>query len=168
MGENMSEREFRANEKYFVDASVVQDKHVCLVDDSLVRAITAKLLAQKLRKYKPKSITFLVASPPIRHANLYGIDIQDDGTIAAKDGSIEELKSRLGYDGLHYLDLDNARKAIADHLPLDREKVLHDNTFFDTCTFTGEYWHREQMSPFLAVEAAEPPLCLSSTSNLVD
>ena len=131
-----SERLARAENKYMIDESVVKGKDIIVVDDSLVRSITAKVLSKKLRKCGVNSITFLVASPPIKYCNYYGIDIQNDGDIAAANMTIKELRDSIGFDRLFYLPLDTAINVIKDQTGTDLSKQD-----FCTCCFTGDYWH---------------------------
>jgi amidophosphoribosyltransferase len=135
--EQVNQREQKAKQKYFIDRSVVQNKHIAIVDDSIVRSTTARVLVKKLRKYQPKSISFLVASPPIKYPNYYGIDIQD-GMIAAEYNSIEDIAKDIGFDYLGYLDLEETVQIISD---------ITGHYFnvkdFCTCCFSGEFWHTD-------------------------
>jgi amidophosphoribosyltransferase len=139
--ETQNERERRASQKYVVDESVVCGKHVIVVDDSLVRSVTARVLTKKLRDAGARKVAFMIASPPVRHANYYGIDIVDDGSIAAKEMSPEELRIRLGLDALAYLSLEDAKAAIAEFNPSRADRILKDPNMFCTCCFDGKYWH---------------------------
>ncbi len=133
--EHSSQREQKAKQKYFIDGSVIRDKHIAIVDDSIVRSTTARVLIKKLRQYQPKSISFLVASPPIKYPNYYGIDIRDEA-VASNFDSIEELAQDIGFDYLGYLDLDETIRVIS-------EITGHQFNFKDfcTCCFSGEFWH---------------------------
>ena len=135
--EHSNQREQKAKQKYFIDSSAVKGKNIAIIDDSIVRSTTARVLVEKLRKYQPKSISFLVASPPIKYPNYYGIDIRD-GAIAANFDSIEELGKNIGFDYLGYLKLEYTVKIISEmtgyHFSVED---------FCTCCFSGEFWHKE-------------------------
>ena len=133
--EQSNQRKQRADQKYLIDHQVVKDRHIAVIDDSLVRGTTARVLVKKLREYQPKSISFLVASPPIKHPNYYGIDIRDCA-IAANFDSIEELGADIGVDYLGYLDLDVTVKIISEMT--GQQFNVKD---FCTCCFSGEFWH---------------------------
>lgn len=137
--ETRGERERRASNKYNVDESVVNGKNVIVVDDSLIRSITARVITRKLRRAGANKVAFLIASPPIRHSNYYGIDIIDDGSIAASNMSVEKLQEHLQIDYLGYLDMRAAKEVIARNI--NDEDAINNPTMFCTACFDGTYWH---------------------------
>ncbi|WP_227764219.1 amidophosphoribosyltransferase [Zhaonella formicivorans] len=86
---------------------VVQSKSVALVDDSLVRGTTGRQIVKMLRDAGVKEVHLLVSSPPIRYPCYFGIDISDRKQLLAARYSLEEIKSYIGVDSLHYLSLEN-------------------------------------------------------------
>jgi len=133
--EQINQREQKAKQKYSIDGSVVQNKHIAIVDDSVVRSTTARVLVKKIREYQPKSISFLAASPPIKHPNYYGIDIQG-GMIAANFDSVDDIAKDIGLDYMGYLDLEKTVQIVSE---------ITGHSFnvkdFCTCCFSGELWH---------------------------
>ena len=74
---------------------------------------------------------FASAAPPVRHPNVYGIDMPAASELIANGRSIEEIQELIGADRLIYQDLHGLVRS-----------VRHDNshiTEFDTSCFSGEY-----------------------------
>ena len=69
-----------------------------------------------------------IASPPVLHPCMYGIDTRKEETLAAVRMTIPELCRKVGADSLEYLSEDNLTKAIG--LPDDQ---------ICTACFTGKY-----------------------------
>jgi amidophosphoribosyltransferase len=53
-----------------------------------------------------------VASPPILHSCLMGVDMARDHDLIAAVKSIEEIRQHIGADSLSYLSLDGMMRAI--------------------------------------------------------
>jgi amidophosphoribosyltransferase len=106
--------------------SVLRDKRVVLVDDSIVRGTTSKKIIQLLRDAGAKEVHFRVASPPVLNPCYYGIDtaVQED-LIASHfrntKNDYSELAKQLGADSLAYLSIEAMLEAFghtADELCL--------------------------------------------------
>ncbi|MGH7241022.1 MAG: phosphoribosyltransferase family protein, partial [Candidatus Saccharimonadales bacterium] len=106
---------------------IFADKDVVLVDDSIVRLNTMPLLAQFAAQYA-KSVTVLIASPPVQWPDFYGIDMPTQQDLAAANMTREAMRQKIGCDYLGFLPL--SRLIAATQLP--REK-------FNLACFTGEY-----------------------------
>ncbi|MCW5568986.1 MAG: amidophosphoribosyltransferase, partial [Dokdonella sp.] len=106
-------------------------KNVLLVDDSIVRGTTSKQIIQMAREAGAKSVYFASAAPPVRHPNIYGIDMPAAAELVAHGHSEAEIEKLLGADWLVYQDLDDLVAAVAEG---------NDNLVeFDTSCFSGEY-----------------------------
>ena len=57
------------------------------------------------------------AAPPVRFANIYGIDMPTQEELIAHGRSIEEVRQFIGADALIYQDLAPMRKVIASLNP---------------------------------------------------
>lgn len=98
--------------KLNVIKSAIKGKRVILIDDSIVRGTTSKMLIDLVRKAEPKEIHLLVSSPPVRYPDFYGIDTPNQKELVAANMTIPELKIFIGADSLHYLSLNGMIKAI--------------------------------------------------------
>jgi amidophosphoribosyltransferase len=84
----------------------LEGKVVVVVDDSLVRGTTAKLLLSKIWACKPKEVHFRSACPPIRYHCRYGIDTKGNAELAAATMTNEQLRQMLEVDTLEFLPLE--------------------------------------------------------------
>lgn len=110
---------------------LVENKHILVVDDSIVRGNTCRHIISELRKANVKSITFACCCPPIRYPNIYGINIPCYDELIAFRRSIEEIQEELDIDKLYYLPLENIRSIMNDLNPSIQD--------FEHSCFTGEY-----------------------------
>lgn len=108
-----------------------RDKNVLLVDDSIVRGTTSKQIIQMARESGANKVFFASAAPPVRHPNVYGIDMPASSELVANGRSVDDVKEIIGADWLVYQDLNSLVQA-----------VHHENSeieSFDTSCFSGEY-----------------------------
>ncbi len=90
----------------------VRGKRVVLVDDSVVRGTTSGRIVQLLRDAGASEVHFRVSSPPIRFPCYYGIDTAARKELAAATMSVEQIRSRIGADTLHFLTEEGLARAI--------------------------------------------------------
>jgi amidophosphoribosyltransferase len=106
-------------------------KNVLLVDDSIVRGTTSRQIIKLAREAGARKVYFASAAPPVRHPNVYGIDMPAASELIANGRSEQEVQELIGADRLIYQDLHGLIRS-----------VRHDNssiTEFDTSCFSGEY-----------------------------
>ena len=106
-------------------------KNVLLVDDSIVRGTTSRQIIKLAREAGARKVYFASAAPPVRYANVYGIDMPAASELIANGRNVEEIQELIGADRLIYQDLNGLVRS-----------VRHDNssiTEFDTSCFSGEY-----------------------------
>lgn len=106
-------------------------KNVLLIDDSIVRGTTSAQIIDLAREAGARRVYFASAAPPVRHANVYGIDMPTASELVASNKTEEEVAKAIGADKLIYQDLDD----------LVRACLHHDSQIeqFDTSCFSGEY-----------------------------
>ncbi len=92
--------------------SVLNNKRVVVVDDSLVRGTTSRKIVENLRRAGAREVHFRVSSPPIKHSCRYGIDTPTDEELIANTTSVEEIKDIIGVDSLAYLSQDGLKRAV--------------------------------------------------------
>jgi amidophosphoribosyltransferase len=99
------------------------------------------------REAGAKKVYFASASPPVRHANVYGIDMPSRTELIAAFRTDEEIRQEIGADALIYQDLEAMKKAVRDINPT--------LTHFDTSCFDGLYITGDVSADYLtSVEAA--------------
>lgn len=106
-------------------------KVVCLVDDSIVRGTTCSQIIQMARDAGAKKVYYCSAAPPVRHPNVYGIDMPAASELIAHNRSVDEIAKEIGADWLVYQDLD-------DLIACSREGNPN-ITAFECSVFDGRY-----------------------------
>ena len=112
-------------------AQEFKGKNVLLVDDSIVRGTTSQEIVQMAREAGARNGYFASAAPPVRYANVYGIDMPSRSELIASGRSDDEIRREIGADALVYQDLDGLKAALA--------AVNPDITCFETSCFDGHY-----------------------------
>ncbi|MDE2566993.1 MAG: amidophosphoribosyltransferase [Burkholderiales bacterium] len=87
-------------------------RNVLLVDDSIVRGTTSKEIVQMAREAGAKRVYLASAAPPVRHPNVYGIDMPTKEELIAHDRSVEEIRQFIGADQLIYQDIDAMKRVV--------------------------------------------------------
>ena len=115
---------------------IIENRHVVVVDDSLVRGTSSKAIIKALRKAGASKITMLITYPPIKFPCYAGIDFPSQDELAtyiddkkySEEEIIENVRRDIGADFLGYNDPENLANAIG---------IQKDSLCF-TCT-TGNY-----------------------------
>jgi amidophosphoribosyltransferase len=89
----------------------VAGKRVVIVDDSIVRGNTMRQLVAMLHDAGAAEVHVRISSPPVVSPCFYGIDMADEGEIAASRRSVEEMRAFIGATSLHYLSVDGMQWA---------------------------------------------------------
>jgi amidophosphoribosyltransferase len=87
-------------------------RNVLLVDDSIVRGTTSKEIVQMAREAGARRVYMASAAPPVRHPNVYGIDMPTPEELVAHGRSLEEVRAFIGADALIYQDVDAMKRVI--------------------------------------------------------
>jgi len=106
-------------------------KNVLLVDDSIVRGTTSQQIIKMARDAGAKKVYFASASPPVRHPNVYGIDMPSVDELVASGKTVEEIQQTIGADWLIFQELED--------LLLTTRGGTQELTDFDASVFNGEY-----------------------------
>jgi amidophosphoribosyltransferase len=120
--EGVDSRMSKAAVKYTPLREVLAGKRVILVEDSIVRSTTMRVLVSKIRNVGlAKEIHVRVACPPITSPCFYGIDMSTISELFAprfmrEDRSPEEIYAEmareLGADSLRYLPIESIARAV--------------------------------------------------------
>lgn len=86
-------------------AAELKGKDIVVIDDSIVRGTTSKILVKILKEIGVNKIHFRSASPPVL-SQCSGNNPKKEDLIALKK-SVEEIREYLGVDSLEYLSVDN-------------------------------------------------------------
>lgn len=120
------ERVSAVHMKLSVIESVVKDKRVVLIDDSIVRGTTIANLINMLRKAGAKEVHVRISSPPFLYPCYYGTDVPDNSQLIANECSAEEIRKIINADSLGYMHMDDLQE-MTKELPLCR--ACFDNNY---------------------------------------
>lgn len=124
-------RHFGVKLKHNANLSVIKDKKVVLIDDSIVRGTTSKKIVQMIRDAGAKEVHMLIASPPTISPCFYGVDTPDKGNLIASHNSVEEIREMIGATSLHYISINGLYKAIVGEDRNDKKPQYCDACFSD-------------------------------------
>ena len=109
--------------------SVISDKRLVVIDDSIVRGNTSKKLVEMLREAGAKEVHLRIVSPEVRWPCFYGIDTDTRSQLIAANMTREQMNDFIGSDSLAFISLEGLRAAVP--------QVAHPG-FCEAC-FSGEY-----------------------------
>ncbi len=107
---------------------VLEGKRVALVDDSIVRGTTSKLIVELVREFGAKEVHMRIASPPLISPCFFGIDMPTREELVASSRSVEEVREFVGADSLRYLPVEDLAQCLGQ-----------DAGLFCYACFTGHY-----------------------------
>jgi amidophosphoribosyltransferase len=125
-------RKMKVKTKFNTVRGVIKDRKIVMIDDSIVRGTTSKLLVELISKAEPKEIHLKITSPPVIAPCYYGMDFPSKDELIAnqKNGDIDRVRDELGLTTLHYLSF----MSLENSVPYKRDK-----TGYCTACFSGEY-----------------------------
>ena len=133
---SQSIRDFRVKIKLSPQKSLIKNKRIIVVDDSMVRGTTSKALVNMLRQAGAKEIHFRVASPLITDPCFYGVDTPQKSELIASEMNVPDIKKYLHVDSLAFLSHQGLMKAAQG---LDTKKTVAGDFGFCSACFTGKY-----------------------------
>ena len=90
----------------------LEGKRVVIIDDSLVRGTTSKILIDLIRRAGAKEVHFRSASPAVKYSCFYGIDTAHREELIAARMTVDEIRKEINADTLDYLSMDNMIKSL--------------------------------------------------------
>lgn len=111
-------------------SSIVKDKRVVMIDDSIVRGTTSKRIVRLLKEVGAKEVHVRIASPAIRFPCFYGVDTSTLEELISHHLNVNELCSYIEADSLVFI----SEKGLAQSI----------HTYQESCglclsCFTGDY-----------------------------
>ncbi len=105
-----------------------KNNRVVVVDDSLVRGTTARILTSLLKTAGAAEVHLCIASPPYKNPCYYGIDIPVAAELAAPEKNYQEIATSIGASSVLFAEPEDLYAAVG------READLY-------CTgcFSGDY-----------------------------
>ena len=123
-----NDREIAVKIKFNPVKTEVKDKRVVLIDDSIVRGTTTKILVRMLREAGAKAVHLRICSPPYKFPCYFGVDTSSRGQLLASNNDKEAICKWIGADSLEYISYEGIMKA-----------PINSMTGFCTSCFTGIY-----------------------------
>lgn len=92
--------------------SIVANREIILIDDSIVRGSTIRRTVNTLREAGASKIHVRIAAPPVVRDESITVDIPDKTQLVAYHRSVDEVRDLIGCDSLKYISLDGFHRAI--------------------------------------------------------
>lgn len=93
-------------------SSIVKDKRVVMIDDSIVRGTTSKRIVRLLKEAGAKEVHVRIASPAIKYPCFYGVDMSTMDELISNQLSVEELRKYIEADSLAFISEEGIDKSI--------------------------------------------------------
>jgi len=119
--------------KHNVNKSLIKNKSLILIDDSLVRGTTSVKIIKMLYEAGAKEVHLRIASPPIKYPDYYGVDTPNKNELLASKNNLEQMRKIVNAKTLKFLSINGLYNAMGYE---DRNSTYPQ--FTDHC-FTGDY-----------------------------
>jgi len=113
--------------------SIVKNKSIILIDDSLVRGTTCHKIVKMLYEAGAKEVHVRIACPEIKFPDFYGVDMPTKKELLANEKSNQEICEYIKAKSLKFLSLKGLYKALGKG---ERNSLYPQ---FSDHYFTGEY-----------------------------
>ena len=113
--------------------SIVKNKSVILIDDSLVRGTTCHKIVNMLYESGAKEVHVRIACPEIKYPDFYGVDMPTKEELLAHDKNLKEMSEYIKAKSLKFLSLEGLYKALIN------ERRNSSYPQFSDHYFTGDY-----------------------------
>ena len=119
--------------KHNVNKSLIKNKSLTLIDDSLVRGTTSVKIIKMLYDFGAKEVHLRIASPPIKYPDYYGVDTPDKDELLASKLDLENMRKFINAKTLRFLSIEGLYKSMG----YEKRNSSYPQ-FTDHC-FTGDY-----------------------------
>jgi len=113
--------------------SIVKNKTIILIDDSLVRGTTCHKIVKMLYEAGAKDVHVRIACPEIRFPDFYGVDMPTKNELLAHKKNNAEMCEYIKAKSLKFLSLDGL------YAGLEQGKRNNIYPQFSDHFFTGDY-----------------------------
>ena len=98
--------------KLNANISVIKNKTIILVDDSLVRGTTSSKIVKMLYDAGAKEVHLRIASPEIKYPDFYGVDMPTKKELLAANKSVDEIREIISAKTLKFLSIKGLYNAM--------------------------------------------------------
>ncbi|MBD1138370.1 amidophosphoribosyltransferase [Pelagibacterales bacterium SAG-MED41] len=113
--------------------TIVKNKTVILIDDSLVRGTTCHKIVKMLYEAGAKEVHVRIACPEIKYPDFYGVDMPTEKELLANNKNNQEMCEYINAKSLKFLSLNGLYRALIG------EKRNSNYPQFSDHYFTGDY-----------------------------
>ena len=113
--------------------TIVKNKTIILIDDSLVRGTTCNKIVKMLYESGAKEVHVRIACPEIKFPDFYGVDMPTKNELLAYSKNNKEMCDYIKAKSLKFLSLEGLYKALAG------QKRNSNYPQFSDHYFTGDY-----------------------------
>ena len=113
--------------------TIVKNKTVILIDDSLVRGTTCHKIVKMLYDAGAKEVHVRIACPEIKYPDFYGVDMPTEKELLANNKNNQEMCEYINAKSLKFLSLNGLYRALIG------EKRNSNYPQFSDHYFTGDY-----------------------------
>ena len=113
--------------------SIVKNKSIILIDDSLVRGTTCHKIVKMLYESGAKEVHVRIACPEIKFPDYYGVDMPTKEELLAHEKTLKEMCDHINAKTLKFLSLNGLYKALTGSSRNSAYPQFSDHYF------TGEY-----------------------------
>ncbi|MDI6759138.1 MAG: amidophosphoribosyltransferase [Candidatus Omnitrophota bacterium] len=121
-------RDFRVKIKLNPVKTVLENKKVVIIEDSIVRGTTSRARVKTIREAGAKEVHMGISCPPLVSPCFYGIDFPTKKELIAARHSVDWIRDFIGADSLKYL----SKEGMLNAMPLPKDK-------FCCACFDGQY-----------------------------
>ena len=114
-------------------SSIVKNKSIILIDDSLVRGTTCHKIVKMLYDAGAKEVHVRIGCPEIKYPDFYGIDMPTKSELLAYEKNLSEMCNYIKAKSLKFLSLDGLYYALKGN------KRNSNYPQFSDHYFTGDY-----------------------------
>ena len=119
--------------KHSVNKTLIKNKSLILIDDSLVRGTTSVKIIKMLYEFGAKEVHMRIASPPIKYPDYYGVDTPTKTELLASKFDLEDMRKFINATTLQFLSIEGLYKSMG----YEKRNASYPQ-FTDHC-FTGDY-----------------------------
>ena len=113
--------------------TIIKNKVIILIDDSLVRGTTCHKIVKMLYESGAKEIHVRIACPEIKYPDFYGVDMPTEKELLANQKNNQEMCNYIKAKSLKFLSLEGLYKALIDGTRNTNYPQFSDHYF------TGDY-----------------------------
>ena len=113
--------------------TIVKNKSIILIDDSLVRGTTCHKIIKMLYEAGATEVHVRIACPQIKFPDFYGVDMPTKEELLAHDKNIDEMSEHIKAKSLKFLSIEGLYKALVGEKRNDSYPQFSDHYF------TGDY-----------------------------